>query len=257
MIKKHEYNAILKAMSISELIEMYGEIRRLFMQSLAIVQTIANVRDEEKDEIDLMDCLEDSNLDTPLIEMYAMHDCSKNPAVNRCLIRYAGKIYVTPDGIEYSKIDELRILKKRILDRYTGVSVEEMKELEEICSALIGFCIYVLKYEFGLAESHSQIVDNASEIDVNVVVDKYNEARSLVLTEEIEFLYRAAEIFKPQIAVFDEYPELEDEYMAIMGAYASDVDDELLTIDIVRAVLDGKVTPDKVCQIYDCGNYKE
>lgn len=257
MVIKHEMNAMMKSMGISELIEMYGELRRVFTQCLAIEQTIVNVRDDEKDEIDLLDCLEDANLDTELLELYTLYNCSKNPAVSRCLIRYIGKIYTTDDGKEYSRLDKLRALKKKIIDRYTGVSVEEMKELEELCAELIGFCIYVFKFEFDLAISHAQLIDNAPEIDVNTIVDKYNEARGIVLKDEIEFIYNTAEIFKPQIAIFDEYPELEDAYMNTMGAYAADVDEELLTIEIVQAVLTGAVLPEKVCEVYHCGNYTE
>lgn len=256
MIIKHEMNSIMKSMEIKELVEMYGEIRRIFTQCLGIEQTIACMRDDEKDEIDLMDCLEDANLDTEYLELYTMYNCSKNPAVNRCLIRYIGKIY-TDGGKEYSRLDQLRVLKKKIIDRYTGISDEELKTLDELCANLIGFCIYVFKYEFDLAISHTQLVENAAEIDVNTIVDKYNESRGLVLKDEIDFIYNTADIFKPQIAIFDEYPELEDAYMNTMGAYAADVDEELLTINIVQAVLTGTVAPDKVCEVYHCGNYTE
>lgn len=246
MVKKHEYNTLLKAFTVDQLVELYEETRKLFSCCVNIVKGISSMRENEIDDVDLMDIIEDNPLSVKLLEEYTKYSCSNNSAINRGLIDHFGKVYKNEKDEAYSRYSRLRDLTTKIVSDCAGVEEEQAVLLNEYVFEMAGFCLFFLKFEFDvdvLAEELENV--SADNCTVNAILDKFCDLHQIDLKDEVFMIMEGSEYFKPVLPLFDSYPEIEEPFSKLMGPYLSGVDYELITIEMVKAVVDGKVSPEE------------
>lgn len=251
MIKKHEYNTLLKSFSVEQLIELYGEVRNLLACCIRIVHGIADMKSGEIDDVDLMDLIEDNPISINLLKDYTQFTCSQSAAINRALIDHFNKIYKSDKGVEYSRFDLLQNLMNQIVSECSGVSDEQAGRLNELANEMAGFCLYFLKFEFGIAQIADDLeTKSISECTVNAITDKYCDLQQIPLETEVSTIMEASKIFRASLPLFDDYPELEEPFSKIMGPYISDIDEDSISIEMVYNVLEGNIRPEDVYAIY-------
>lgn len=255
MIKKHEYNTLLKSFSVEQLIELYGEIRKLLVSSIQIVQGVCDMREGAIDDIDLMDLLEDNPISIKLLKEYTLYSCSSSEAINRALKDHFEKVYKNDDNEVYSRFGDLQDLMQQIVSACSGVSDKQAEKLNTSAYEMAGFCLYLLKFEFGIAQLSEDLeTKGIGECTVNAIMDKYCDLQQIPVDSEVTTIMEASKIFKPSLPLFDDYPELEEPFSKIMGPYISDIDYDAITIEMVHDVMEGKVKPEEVYAIYCAAN---
>lgn len=249
MIKKHEYNTLLKAFTVDQLVELFDETLQLFKGCVAIVQGVSSMRDGEIDSFDLMDLIEDTSLQIKLLDEYATYNCSINPAMCRGLIDHFSKVYKDDTGKTYSRFSRLKDLISEIVMECAGVDEEQADLLNEYAYELAGFCAFFLKFEFDVEELSCEMEKmSVNNCTINAITDKYCDLHQIDLEEMVTLVMQSSELFKPVLPLFDNYPELEEPFSKIMGPYLSGVDYELITIEMVKEVVDGKILPEEFYQ---------
>lgn len=251
MIKKHEYNTLLKSFSVEQLIELYDETRKLLAGCVQIVHGVFDMGKGEIDDIDLMDLLEDNPISIKLLKEYSHYSCSQSAAINRALNDHFEEIYKDANGNLLSRFSTLHDLMQQIVMDCSGVSDTQADKLNTSAYEMAGFCLYFLKFEFGIAQLAEELETNSiSECTVNAIMDKYCDLHQIPLETEVATIMEASKIFKPSLPLFDDYPELEEPFSKIMGPYISDIDYDAITIEMVQDVMEGKVKPEDVYAIY-------
>ena len=254
MVKKHEYNTLIKSFSAEELIELYGETRRLLANCVEIVHGVSALRDGEIDDVDLMDLLEDNPISVNLLKDYMKYSCSNSAAVNRALIDHFEEVYKDESGTTYSRFGELQTLMQKIVTDCSGVTDTQAEKLNESAFEMAGFCLYFLKFEFDIAQLSDDLeTKTLGECIVNAITDKYCDLQQIPLETEVTTIMEASKIFKAALPLFDDYPDLEEPFSKIMGPYISDLDYDSITIEMVQSVIEGKIKPEDVYATYCAG----
>ena len=253
MLKKHEYNGLLKHYTEEELVMVVSNLYNCLQKSVVIIDKIKKFQDNEIDEFDLLDELELLTIgDVGYAREYAYNASSVSDAINRVfrtLFGYALDKDNRDEGLVKVMDDNIMTL----VDVYAGIKDEEAKRMNEIARAVASNAAYALKFEFSLQDTMQSYLkhDNNIELaDVNAIMQQFCNRYSLNLIEEVEKILNLASIYKPVLPVFDAYPELEDSFERIVGPNLADVDPELLTLDIVMGVLQGIISPEELYTLF-------
>ena len=146
---------------------------------------------------------------------------------------------------------------QKIVADCSGVTDFQAEKLNESAYEMAGFCLYFLKFEFGIAQLSDELeTKELSECAVNAIMDKYCDLQQIPLETEVTTIMEASKIFKAALPLFDDYPDLEEPFSKIMGPYISDIDYDSITIEMVQNVIEGKIKPEDVYAVY-CADANE
>ncbi|NBH96626.1 hypothetical protein D7Y41_02775 [Anaerotruncus sp. 1XD22-93] len=253
MLKVHEYNGLLKEYKEEELVSVVADLYHNLNGAIKIMDCLAKFKNNELDEFEVLDELEMLVLgDAKGVCQYARNASSSVNAINRVLrITYGFKCDgVTEPG--YRATLDADIYK--VVSVFNGLSTEEADIINGLAYAVASNAAYVLRHEFCLdefIESYHNAGNNLEEAVIDVAFQQFCNEAGLGAVETASSVLECSSIYKPALPVFDEHPELEEEFEKIVGANLADVDPESLTIDVVLKVLNGTIQP---CELFDMFN---
>jgi hypothetical protein len=198
---------------------------------------------------------------------YAKNSCSDISAISRGLL----KVYEDIDGEEeIGEDDDGNVITKPVhfdspynlmlkdRDEIFGLGCDKdllerfKKEVYEVLSQVA----YAIRYDFVLdqtVESAAKFPGDLKQLVVDHAFSDYCSSNNLDSTETACEIVKISVENKPKLAVFDERPDLEDEYYNVVGPYASDVDEDRLTVKDVEDIIAGKVLPVDLYEHYGSG----
>ena len=123
------------------------------------------------------------------------------------------------------------------LVKYIPLSEEEMSDLLKFTERGIGHITLFLKQQFDLENTLASLNTSDEAVDVSFF-DYVQKAHNGTLKNTIENILHYSMVCKPPLKVFEEYPELEAEFLAIVGNTEDfEIFEEYLTKDILDRVL--------------------
>ena len=128
------------------------------------------------------------------------------------------------------------------LDIYVPLTYKDLISLNENLKKALGhLCIFIRKqFEF-------DVLQETGELDF--VLESYLESHGLTKEDGLKlnvFLLDKAIVYRPRIAVFDQYPEYETAFFDLVGDEFYDM--EYLDIKRVIAVINGTLTPEALLE---------
>lgn len=242
MIKKHITNNCIHETSLQDLIVF---IQEMLQTSDSCLEILSNLEDRKSNEIDkdeLVEILEESVLcNTSQITFFRKVGASQYTSLNQ----YLGDI-----------LDEITCVND-IINKVCSAGIwftdEQEQQIQEHVESIIGGIAYVLWYEFDLETYLHQIEveDKGVDADIDVAYKSYvgsfaNDKGAYEIAKSI----RENKIkYKFKLKIFDENPELEEPFENLMGPFLAEVIDEFLTLDLVKDLLDGRITPEGLITI--------
>ena len=254
MLKEHEYNGIIRSFNTDELVSVLVDLKTGMSNCLNILKGINDFEDSVIDDFELMDVLEEGALgDLTMFAQYAIYSCSEYNSINKLMSALA-RDQKTEDGEEVpSKINYFNQQIELVVDAWSGVSPEEAQVFKELAIDLVSSFAYILEYEFGIVEfidDYESNGHNVVEASMDNAFNHFCGVYNLDPVNEAKEIIAVASVYKVKLPVFDEYPELEEAFESIMGPFLCDVDPDLLTLDIVKKVIDGTLVPSEVYKLF-------
>lgn len=234
MITKHESDNTIKKVTNDEMIEFFREALHLIKLSHEIISIGEDFESEEIDEDDEIELLEDCiNEDINAIIMYK----------NSCLSIYSSINFYMQDLLELITTNNKNI--QSICDSGVYVTEEWRNLLKDQNEKIIGGMCYVLWYDFQF-EKYVE-TSSAGDAVVDNILKGYCDAENVTVDSVVSYIMQMKKEYKFKLLVFDECPEKEEPFIAVMGPYLGNLDQSKLTMALVDKVLSGDITPEELC----------
>ena len=121
---------------------------------------------------------------------------------------------------------------------YIPLTLEEVNKIKYITREAIGNLSVCIYYQFSMDETIKSIA-NLEELVADVNLYKYVEANSLDLNKLVLKIKESWLENKPSLPIFEEYPDLEEMFYELAGAYIQDFDalEDYITIDDIFMIV--------------------
>lgn len=252
MLKTHEYNGLLKIYKGEELVAVFTEIYSNMVGALKILGCLQQFSDGELDEFETLETLEQLTLGYSMsASAYARNASSSSDAINRVLRLTYG--FRCEDASEAGLCELLDADINMLVDAFAGLDEEAVSLLRDLAYEIVSNTAYILKYEFkvlSFSESLEAAGGNVEEADVDAVFYQYCKETHKDVAKTADEIIELSKQYKASLPVFDEYPEMEEEFERIVGANLADVDPEMLTLDTVLGVIKGDILPTSLYELF-------
>ena len=259
MNRAHKTNNLLGVVTEEECSTMYGELRNALNATLSTFKNIELLKNNEIDEFDVLDELETAWIcDYKVASNFGERASSMYSAITKCL-----RELVPNRENDNTVIDKYNKICSRLCDNAIGIDESDIEELTEVLTDLIGKITFVMRYEFALDGLVATYEATQSYAEMEILNSFKNYCSKIGLDDE-KMLAEARGIievsnqFKAKVEFFEDYPDLEAPFEAIVGPTIADIDTEKLTLDLVKKVLTAEITPEQLAQLIpidaDCGS---
>lgn len=153
---------------------------------------------------------------------------SKNPSTHRRLRMLA------------QEFGRLRDLAQESTDKYLPLSKREIDNISDYIIECLGQVSYFLYYQFNVDKFMKGYDNDEDELEVDVSMFNYCDSKGYDIAKVAVLINKTMLEHKPTLPVFDEVPELEDQFYDIVGGYVMDFDklESKLTVDDVKFVIE-------------------
>ena len=115
----------------------------------------------------------------------------------------------------------------------------------KLAKNILGIIMYILWFDYGI-ETTAEECCSSDEIEIDIALSSYCDAKGIDKLSFIEELIEYRAEYKYSFSIFEDYPELEESFISMMGPYLGGVDDSKLTVEQVQSVCSGKKTPEEL-----------
>ena len=232
MLNKHDVSILALCFERDSLISALTEAYQVVQNCKNIESTIKEYTEGSIDEFDVIDTIQDcSSFDLTDLEKFKTYRCSKKLIVNKYLVRV------------FSDVETLLKKLKRAEDASFCITDDEVKDIQDSIYKVISGMIFFILVEFDvfdcLNDNGDVVLDSIDEIVVSYC-QRYCKEPKDFLTE----LCNDSKVYTLKFDVFDSNPELELPFQQVMGPSIVGVDEEQLTLDIVKKVIAGDISPE-------------
>jgi hypothetical protein len=132
-------------------------------------------------------------------------------------------------------------------EAYIYLTTEEVEVLKELANNILAELAYFTFFEFELDKTADTIIKKA-ELEVNIVVHRYTDMQQIPIEHLLISIQRIMKIYRPVLGLFEQYPELEEEFYNVAGPYIKDFEvlTEYVTLDMVKGVISGSLDVETV-----------
>lgn len=130
-------------------------------------------------------------------------------------------------------------LVEQLSNAYVPLSDNEIRTLKKLMGQTIGHLSTFIYYQFGL-DVTKECIKNNEDTEVNIDLLQYCEVLQQSVEDLLNIVDSARLTFRPSMPIFEEFPELEEEFIDIAGAYVQDFEvlDDYITKEDVITVLE-------------------
>lgn len=249
MIVKHNCNEITSCQTLETLTNMVDEVYSMINDLVGVVKSLNRFIDDKIDDDDLLDILEEAQISSYAnFNKFALDSSSNISSLNRSVRTMIDvKVYDANGDVEKEVPGLISTFNKEISQIvYSGAapSISEIEKMRTFLSKMIGALAYFLKFEFNLDKSIE--TSETDDMIVDAVISEYCDRIDESVLDWCNTIMEVLKVYRPRLEVFDEHPELEEQFDVIMGPYLTDGMSEDLTLDIVNDVIAGKISPQDV-----------
>ena len=232
MLRKHEVKEALSKGGVETLTEAFAEAYEIVKSIRYAHDLIKDFREEwDGDEFELADSLEPLavfNCDN--LFLFSKWYASKSDVINKNLSRAVMQV-----GILQKSLQEA-------LDCSCALEDKEFESLEKQTANVVSGVLFFLLSEFDLFQLASE--DPTTDYAVDEIVDGYCKKSGVDAINLAQFLTSLSKEYRIRMAVFDACPEWEDRFHEMMGPLICGVDVEDVTLEQVRSIITGEMTPE-------------
>lgn len=236
IVKTHEYS---KALTSAKSDDFYNFIDN----SLDIISTLRNVLEvieeatnNELDQWSEIDAYEESTIeDYSSILVIKQGRFSRYASINHCY------------GTLINQIDAYNQKMSNFLSLGLYANDTWRENMAKRCKDIISILMYTIWYDYDV-EKTAQDCCYSEDVEIDMALSSYCDAKDIDKYKFIEDLVKYRTEYKYSFSIFEDYPEFEEPFICIMGPYLGGVDDTRLTIQQVRDVCDGRLTPEELIE---------
>lgn len=243
MIVKHELSNVIVSVTKDAALEALGVIIKMRAGYKRIWEALVQYEDNEIDEFDLVDVIE-ANLVSDLKSAQCMADVRMS--VYDPINHYFGKTMIAAEVTN----NNLAIIR----DAGYAPDTNELDKIKDGVYRSLSGVLYLLQWEFRCNDTCAVRKDNPDGEDiVDELLYTYFSSQARDTGHAVQLTVQFAEgvitdcqEFKMQLSVFDEAPEKERPFEAIIGPAIGSIDPDRLTMPVVDAVLAGEMTVEEL-----------
>lgn len=232
MLTKHEIFKDVHGVEIGTVSAALEEALTICGDAKYIREMLVQFQNGDIDEFELMD----------EITSYAVFDynnlsvcktcaASVNQVVNKYLKQVLANLGVFSENLSCAT------------DCVFQIGDDELQTLIDQAYNVVSGMVFFVMVEFNV---FSLIGATTSDYEIDEVFDGYCRKNQLDPIAEADKLLALSKEYKMRIDLFDSCPELEDQFYIIMGPNVIGIDFSMLTLDMVRDVLSGDITPEEL-----------
>lgn len=228
-----------------------------------LLDAIKSYQEDETDGDDLLDAMEDSVFEiSKELLTFSVEMASTNDAVNRVMRTLTGSFVASPvaqldvfGGGGEKPVEDVGLLSRinKLTQTYVVAGAEPTGEnlsaFKKMVEELVHYLAYLLLYEFHLLDDEYAL-DEGREPEVDVAINAYLESYEVELKNLVAMVGTAYASCRATMPIFDEYPELEEPFMEVVGPYEVDIVMERLTKEIIDGVLSGQIVPSALYDLF-------
>lgn len=233
MIIKHEFSNNITTPKREQFFSFFMQLK----SGIEILKETLNIEDEaESGDLDPFDELD-------ALGMQKINDLQG-------LVNFARGSYSAKPAMYVCARDTLAHLKNynKLLSDYVGFGMfldeESRAVLRNTSTKIISEMAYMLWFEFDLDVHEEKIANGEDYIDE--IVKMYCDTYSVSVEQIVKFAKDTRQAFPFHLSIFDDYPELEEDFEAIMGPDLGALIGVDLTIEQVRKIISGAMTPEEL-----------
>ena len=154
------------------------------------------------------------------------------------------------DGCSHRRLDRFaqefnnfRRLAREYADDYVPLDKKQLAEVADYVYQAIGQLAYYMYYQFNMDDFLEDVKEGKEDYRTDLAVFNYCDKNGINVEDLVNFVNEVRLTHKPNLPVFDECPDLENEFFDVAGAYIDDYEllESKLTVADVRAILSGNV----------------
>lgn len=132
-------------------------------------------------------------------------------------------------------------LLQELCMRYIPLSEAELADVKDKLKETFGNLLYFLYYQFEMDVTVEDLLAESDDARVESNVYQYVNSNGMSVKELVLEVKELLSKYSPRMAIFDKYPELEEEFTEIVGPYAKDLEvlSDLITEAEVITILKG------------------
>ena len=178
-------------------------------------------------QLDTLETLCDINVGST-VALFVKAVGAKNPSTHRRLSMLA------------QEFGRLRDLAEQATEKYLPLSKHEIATISDYIIECLGQVSYFIYYQFDI-ERFMECYDNdEDELEVDVNMFNYCDSKGYDIAKVAVLINNTMQKHKPTLPIFDEIPELEDQFYDIVGGYVMDFEklESKLTVRDVKEVVE-------------------
>lgn len=222
-LRNHEINTTIGSLTKLTLVQYFMEAMEILECADAQYEVLSKFESGEIDDMDLFDEL----------DLHAISDW-------RALLVYtsnASSLYSPVNKYLLEMVDVLKHNKGSfglVVDLAVPPNQYSLAVLKDSAKNVASGIAYALYYDFDIEECGDEVCDD-------IVFMYCNKSRRTV-EEVVSKIKAMREKYPMKLLVFEEHPELEEEFVKVAGPWLSAIPEYRLTLQDVRDILDGKIS---------------
>ena len=238
MIVKHEGTNLIMNPKREDFFEF-------FVQAIASIRRVKDcfeitdgIMNGDIDGFDGLDELEQNKfIDVAALENFAYKGFSKYQSI-AVVIRYALGTIAGFNKMDSDFVDDGKFLAD-----------DECEQLNKMLNQIISELVYSIYYEFDIP-THVQKLE-ADEDYVDEIIKMYCDSYSIPMRDIITQIAEDKVKYPFRLSIFEDYPEYEADFEKIMGPLVGSLmENDKLTLEQVKAVINGKITPEALVESF-------
>lgn len=239
MIKEHALSEIVTKINKETILQGFGAMVTDYNTMKEFYSNLKDLSIGDLDGDDFLDICTDINFEScSICQAFSKLHISMSEAINS---------YFCETSDKFSQLEE-RI--SEIAKSYCEPDDKELESLLSLTYDVIAGFVFMFWSDYGCCETMRSVTSKEEPVFDEIVYnyfakftiaqDKRHE-KCIAFAEDVE---ENAKLFKIKLAIFDDIPEKEEEFRAIVGPDIGRIDPAKLTITIVNRVCDGDMSVD-------------
>lgn len=230
MVKKHEKFSVVYDVPTEKYLEFFTDSTKVINALVELDEIFDEFIEGNSDVDDVFDALDELVLSCNSIYFVAASFSSVNESRNKYLRNTSEVLEVFNDNVtqitsvgRYPTEADIEILKK---------------ELYEV----VGGLTYFLMYDYEIFDTLAEIEAGEVNYTIDEVFDGYLKVNCLSVQEFTNVFVEYFKKYKFKLEIFDEHPELEEEFEKIVGPDYNLIPEGTLTIEVVQQIIAGTLS---------------
>lgn len=230
MIVKHECSNLITTPKREHFYDFLIQAINVIAKSKETLEIISEVDSDDYDPFEEIEALEGQTYDDVQgISSFASGGISSNPSIT----------IGVRDAITH--INKFNTIITEYIDCGLFLDDEQHEILQIYCERIISELAYAIWFEFNVSNHLDTI--NSDDAYLDEIIKMYVDSLQVDLESFLENIKNTREQYHFHLSVFDDAPELEAEFEAIMGPYMGSLAEVDLTLPLVKKVINGKLSP--------------